>query len=303
LVQARTFARWASALDSHVLDCGLDLGSEVLPYTIYLPRDYLEHPERPRGVLFLLPGGHGDRSRWFLTPLPTPSMIPGTGGLEIRRRVDAWSAAHPTAVAPLVVGLDRHEPRGGLGPFLSELFRRHLTETWLPAQAPGRTAWGVASISSGCVTILRVLRAHPSAYDLAEFLSPYVHPRGFRVAELGHGESRDAWLREVAALHRAGRVRWHFSVGEADDHFPRVQALHEVLVRGGVFPRVREPTREDCTRSRHGSRYCVHAVPGLRSVPRTGHSYLALLPTFPWSLDMLLGGLSDAQARRTAETP
>lgn len=300
--QAELFARWERAPASHVLDCGLDLGGEVLPYAIYVPRDYLEHPERPRPVLVLLPGGHGDRSRWFLTPLPTPSMIPGTGGLEIRRRVDAWSAAHPTAAPPLVVGLDRHEPRGGLGAFVVGALRRHLLEVWLPGQREATTAWGVASISSGCVTILRVLHGHPDAFDYSEFLSPYVHPRGFRLAELGHGPTRDAWLREAARLHREGRAHWHFSVGEADDHFPRVQALHRVLVDGGVFPRVSAPSREDCARGRHGRLTCVHASPGLRSVPRTGHSYLALLPTFPWSLNWLLAGLSGSQERR-AQAP
>ncbi len=289
---------------SHVMDCALPVPDEsradrilrTTSYAIYLPADYLDHPTRPRPILMLVSGGNGNRTRWFLTPSSTTGMIPGTGGLEVRARVDAWAAAHPRDAPPIVVGLDGSSEQfpNGMWAFIGRELPEHLLATYLPGHPRGAIALGVESISSGAVEVAHALRADPGAFNTVGFLSPYVHPNGLNLdSAFGAATARRQLFQEFARRHAEGVFAMRFSIGLLDDHFPRTWAWYRMLCDAGLFARVESPTLDRCSASaRHqNADTCWSVWPGFYGVPHECHNYRALLPTFgpqfEWELETL----------------
>jgi hypothetical protein len=263
---------------------------------VYLPADYLDHPTRARPVLVLVSGGNGNRSRWFLSPTRPGGTIPATGGLAVRGRVDAWVREHPSAPAPLVVGLDGESDQfpEGLGTFLRRDLPAHLAATYLPAVPRARIPFGAECISSGCVALLAALRDDPSSYRAVGLLSPYVHPAGIDVAFFfGPPRARGRLFRDLVARHRAGAFELRFSIGVVDEHLARARALYRLLQAEGLYPADVAPTYDRCQAPgiQPNSSHCEARWPGLWLYPNVGHHYLALIPAFPpalaWQLDTL----------------
>ncbi len=289
---------------SHVMDCALPVADEsredrilrTTSYAIYLPADYFEHPTRARPVLLLVSGGNGNRTRWFLTPSSSEGIIPGTGGLEVRSRVDTWASAHPDDPAPIVVGLDGSSEQfpNGMWAFIGRELPEHLLATYLPGHERATIALGVESISSGAVEVAHALRENPEAFNTVGFLSPYVHPHGLSISSaFGSATARAALFRTFAERHNQGVFAMRFSIGMLDDHYPRTWEWYRLLVAAGLFPREDHPTRDHC---REGTREpdadsCWTVYPGFHIVPHQCHNYRALLPTFgpqfEWELETL----------------
>lgn len=288
---------------SHVMDCVLRVPipgagrDRSTTYAIYLPADYLDHPTRPRPIILLVSGGNGNRTRWFLTPARSDGETPGTGGLEVRRRVDAWAAAHPGAAVPIVVGLDGTSDQfpNGMWAFLEHELPDHLVATYLPEHPRARIPLGVECISSGCAELSLALRVNPYAFHAVGLLSPYVHPSGIDLGTtFGTGPQRAALFRTLAARHREGSFEMRFSVGNLDDHLPRARQWFEMLKSYGLFPSVESPAYSNCQmrRARPHSSHCTATWPGFWLYPNVAHHYRALIPAFPPALDWQLETLT-----------
>lgn len=293
---------------SHVMDCVVRLPipgagrDRSVSYTVYLPADYLDRPARLRPVLVLVSGGNGNRTRWFLTPSRSDGETPGTGGLEMRRRVDAWARENPDAPAPIVVGLDGTSDQfpNGMATFLQRELPEHLVATYLPDHPRARVPFGVECISSGCAELMLALRADPSAYHAVGLLSPYVHPSGIDVnTSFGTGPERAAFFRALVDRHRAGVFELRFSVGNLDDHLPRAREFYDMLQRAGLYPRGASPTYSDCQmrRARPNSSHCTAAWPGFWLYPNVAHHYRALIPAFPPAVEWQLATLNEMVGR------
>lgn len=308
--QQRILTWQAEPRVSHVMDCALAVADQsradhilrTTSYAIYLPADYLDHPTRARPILLLVSGGNGNRTRWFLTPSSTDGWTPGTGGLEVRSRLDAWAAAHPGEATPIVVGLDGSSEQfpNGMWQFIGRELPEHLLATYLPGHARASIALGVESISSGSIEVARALRADPSAFNTTGFLSPYVHPRGLDPdVAFGPPRARMAFFRELARRHAEGVFAMRFSIGMFDDHYPRTWQWYQLLCDAGLFPRQARPTHDHCAAGATGPAAdgCWSVWPGFHVVPHECHNYRALLPTFGPQLQWELETLSAIQRR------
>ncbi len=295
---------------SHVMDCALpvaDLSRKDHPlrtasYAIYLPADYLDHPARARPVLMLVSGGNGNRTRWFLTPTSDRGVVPGTGGLAVRRRVDEWIAAHPEAPPPIVIGLDGSSSQfpNGMAAYIARELPEHVLATYLPGHARAEIAFGVESISSGAVEVARALRADAGAFNTTGFLCPYVHPNGLSVdATFGPRSARDALFQTLAQRRREGTFAMRFSIGAKDDHYPRTWAWYRLLVSAGLFPRPGDAAYERCDEGtrRPGPERCWSTWEGFFLLPHEFHNYRALLPSFGPQFEWELEALADIQRR------
>jgi hypothetical protein len=301
---------------SHVMDCVLRVPlpgagrDRSLPYTIYLPADYLDHPARLRPVLVLVSGGNGNRTRWFLTPTRSDGVIPGTGGLTVRRRVDAWAREHPELPTPLVVALDGTSDLfpNGMPAFLQRELPEHLLATYLPGHPRGHVPFGAECISSGCAELMQALRSDPGAYHAVGLLSPYVHPSGIDPStSFGSVAERTELFRTLVERHRAGVFELRFSIGTLDHHLPRVRALYDMFQRAGLYPSVDEPTYTDCRfpRLRPNTSHCTALWPGFWLYPNVAHHYRALVVAFPSALAWQLATLTEMLPRlsRGPRTP
>ncbi len=308
--QQRILTWQAEPRVSHVMDCVLRVpipGADrerSTTYTIYLPADYLDHPTRARPIVLLVSGGNGNRTRWFLTPARSDGETPGTGGLEVRRRVDEWARANPGAAVPIVVGLDGTSDQfpNGMWAFLEHELPDHLLATYLPNHPRHRIPLGVECISSGCAELSLAMRVNPSAFHAVGLLSPYVHPSGIDLGTtFGTGPQRAALFRTLVARHREGVFEMRFSVGNLDDHLPRARQWYDMLQRYGLFPATETPTYSDChlRRARPHSSHCTATWPGFWLYPNVAHHYRALIPAFPpaldWQLQTLTGMLDRLQ--------
>ena len=169
------FAAWdGPERRSHIMDCtarvavmrnGRAGGHSRVPYTIYLPADYLDHPQRRRAVLLLASGGAGSRTRWFLPPLRSDGNKRATGGLDMQVRMDAWAAAHPEEPPPLVVSVDGSSEAfvNGMAAFIDHELPDHLLSAYLPHQTREQTPYGVEAVSSGAIVALGAIRANPAS--------------------------------------------------------------------------------------------------------------------------------------------
>jgi hypothetical protein len=318
--QQRLVAWQTAPRTSHVMDCTLPVADasrddhplRTTTYAVYLPADYLDHPTRPRPVLMLVSGGNGNRTRWFLTPTSDRGTIPGTGGLVVRNRVDAWSAAHPDAAPPIVIGLDGSSSQfpNGMSTFIARELPEHVLATYLPGHARGEIAFGVESISSGAVEVARALRVDAHAFNTVGFLCPYTHPNGVHLpSTFGPAAHRDAMFRSLGEQHRAGTFAMRFSVGDMDDHYPRTWALYRRLADAGLFPQPGAATLERCTHAdwRPSPGHCWQVWPGFHLLPGEFHNYHALLPSFgpqfEWELEALAAIQSRLDAHPTPPAP
>jgi hypothetical protein len=296
---------------SHVMDCTLPVtrqGTDTVhgtSYTIYLPTDYLNHPERPRPVLLLVSGGNGNRTRWFLTPTRSKGIIPATGGMEVRRRVDEWVIAHPDRAPPLVVGLDGTSGQfpNGMHTFIAQELQQHVLATYLPTLRRDDIAWGVDSISSGAVEVARAFHQWNNAFDSVGFLSPFVDQQALNIdVTFGTLAQRSELFRGFAARRREGLFAMRFSIGDQDSHYPDTWRFYLALVAEGMFPQPERRTYTNCVppnRPPARSR-CASTWAGFYLYPNEFHNYHALIPSWPSQFEWDLNTLADIQLHKHA---
>jgi hypothetical protein len=113
-------------------------------YVAYLPRALFVAPKTVRSALFLVPGGNGGRTRPFTRPIPNRSVYDkGSGGLDTKRRADAFYAAHPDASQAIIVALETSgiEAVGGSIEHLGRAMPGHIASTFLPHLSEGDLSW------------------------------------------------------------------------------------------------------------------------------------------------------------------
>lgn len=288
---------------SHMLDCTLSVPSMgerdvtgAVPYTVYLPEDYLANPTRRRAVLLLAPGGRGDRTRWWLTPAPGSRFTRGTGGLSLRTRLDAWARAHEGSATPLVVTVDGPTGRWVDGPaaFLGRHLPAHLVATFLPHQREEETPLGVQAISLGAAWVARVLFENPARYASVGLSGTYCDVTGMLPErDFGTAQSRARFYGRLAERVRAGSLAVRMDIGRRDRLYDCNKRWYFDLQSAGVFPAQREPVYERCERPGEppDSGHCVARWPGFTALPGLGHHYAAVVPVFEedlaWQLDRL----------------
>ncbi|MEL6178002.1 MAG: hypothetical protein AAFS10_03570 [Myxococcota bacterium] len=296
---------------SHVMDCAFRFPwppeseelSRPIPYMVYLPSDYLEHPGRRRPLLVLFPGGRGNRTRWFLIPLDYRFGEKGSGGVKMRWRMDDWADRHPGAPTPLVVSINGPGVfgRGNDVQFLSTILPEHILSTFLPHQTLENTPYGLETISSSGGIGVRALYAHPTQINVLGLnclacvragLIPDTH--------LGPREERMAITRLLAERKRQGVLDVRFSIGDADAYLGCNRALYNEFLEVGFWERQTEPEFIDCgPKSRRWTRKqrCVRAWPGFFLYPRIGHTYRLLYASIDRALEWNAGLLVDMLPR------
>lgn len=310
---------------SHVMDCTVRVppeqhpegeGARRVPYTIYLPADYLEDPLRTRPILVLASGGGGDRTRWFLPPLETNGIEPGTGGLEMRARMDAWAALHPAQPTPLVIALDCSSGAytNGMLAFIDHELPDHLLATYLPHQTRAQTPYGIEAVSSGAVVTLRALRANPGLFASVGLSSLYCGGDGFDPRrDFGSTPERSALFAGLAERRARGLFDVRFSMGALDRYWDCTYRLFHDLSAAGVLPLDAGPPQAQCARtlwppaspdaaSPPVAYHCAGRWPAFESWPSTGHHYRALAAALPSALEWNLTALARVLAQGPEHT-
>ncbi len=239
---------WLDAPRSHVLDCSLPILGHPCPgcplepvanvaYVAYLPRALFVAPEAVRSALFLVPGGNGGRARPFTRPIPNRSVYDrGSGGLDTKRRADAFYAAHPAASQAIIVALETSgfEAPGGPLNHLARTMPNHVASTFLPHLDEGDLLVGAEGVSSGSREIIRAAFQAPTAFHtvgLSCMACGGVHPKTRRLA--GPEELR-AFADTLADRRRAGLFDVRFAIGSRDGQLPCNKAFFELFLERGV---------------------------------------------------------------------
>lgn len=292
---------------SHVMDCTLSVRAKDPPhalgaiaYSVYLPGDYLRNPRRRRGALLMIPGGRGDRTRWFLTPREGSLYERGTGGLSLRSAVDQWASAHAGAGAsvPIVITVDGPTGRwiDGRVEFIANDLPKHVARTYLPQQREDETPFGVQAISVGAAFTVRAMRAAPTRFSSVALMGLFCDRTGV-LPERDLGPDVDTYYQELASRVRQGAFAMRLSIGRRDPFYECNKRWYFALQSAGVFAAQTDPTYERCEgEGAPSSARCWVRWPGFTGLPRLGHHYAAVVPVFAedlaWQLDRL-----DALAR------
>jgi hypothetical protein len=240
---------WIDNPRSHVIDCALPIkGHRCLGcpietvahtyYAAYLPRALFVAPETVRSALFLVPGGNGGRSRPFTRPIPDRSVYDrGSGGLDTKRRADAFYEAHPGASQAIIVALETSGFEAPSGPIehLSRTMPGHIAATFLPHLGEGDLVVGAEGVSSGAREILRAAFHDPRAFHtvgLSCMACGGVHPKTSRLA--GPSELR-AFADTLAARRREGSFDVRFAIGSRDGQLPCNKAYRDLFLERGVL--------------------------------------------------------------------
>ncbi|MBL8677943.1 MAG: hypothetical protein JNK05_02160 [Myxococcales bacterium] len=302
---AESLRRQLDPSRSHVMDCTLSVRAKDPPhtlgaisYSVYLPGDYLRHPLRRRGALLMVPGGRGDRTRWFLTPREGSLYERGTGGLSLRSAVDQWASAHAGASVPLVITVDGPTGRwiDGRVEFIANDLPQHVARTYLPQQREDETPFGVQAISVGAAFTVRAMRAAPTRFSSVALMGLFCDRTGV-LPERDLGPDVDTYYQELASRVRQGAFAMRMSIGRRDPFYECNKRWYFALQSAGVFAAQTDPTYERCEgEGPPSSARCWVRWPGFTGLPRLGHHYAAVVPVFAedlaWQLDRL-----DALAR------
>jgi hypothetical protein len=296
---------WGAHAVAHLLDCGLPRPSGALyagaprhvPYTIFFPSDYFAAPDRPRPVLYLLAGGRGNRTRWFLPELPTSHRVRGTGGLSLPERVESWMAAHPGSPGPIVVAPEN----GGVFrtmeaavDFFHDKLKKHIHDTYLPNAAPGSYPEGALAVSSGATEALRALNHDPQAFDVLGLMSLHCGGRN-GLDPRTHFGGEAGWRKFVAMLaerSKAEALDVSFTMGSRDEYLPCMKKMARQMAKQGVW--ASGPETNACTDEKR----CRRAGPAFFLYGTYGHGYGALSASFADELAWMLGALDKKLAQK-----
>jgi hypothetical protein len=285
---------------SHVMDCTFSVRAKAPPhglgavtYAVYLPADYLQNPGRSRAVLLLVPGGRGDRTRWFLTAKPGSLFERGTGGLSLRSRVDRYASEHPSASIPIVVTTDGPTGRwiDGRVEYIARDLPSHVARTYLPHIPERQVAFGVQAISIGAAFTMRAAFSDPTRFRSIGLMGMFCDREGLW-PERDFAPDPEQFYGVLAGLVARGALAMRMDIGRRDTLYDCNKRWYFALQRAGVFERREEPAYERCEgRGAPSSARCWARWPGFTAIPRLGHHYAAVVPVFDedlqWQLDRL----------------
>jgi hypothetical protein len=287
---------WRMSSQAHLLDCSFRRGPQRLPYTILFPSDFFASPARPRPVLYLLPGGRGNRTRWFLPELPAPHRVRWTGGLSVAERVEAWIRRHPGSPGPIVVAPENGgelRTMAAAVEFLHRELPQHIHDTYLPGLAPGSYPQGTVAVSSGATEALRALAHDPKLYDALALLSLHCGGRNGLDpdAHFGGAKGSRKFMAALAERAESGELDLSIATGGRDEYMPCVRRLQRRMEKRGVWGR--GPVDNACLRDNR----CRRSGPAFFLYGSYGHGYGAVAASFADELDWILDAL-DAKVSR-----
>ena len=301
---------WLDEPRSRLVDCRFKVPKRQCPdckrrfdpkpshYTALLPKALFEDPSRVRSMLLLIPGGNGGRVRYFLTPGPGKGMRDAmSGGLETKRHVDEWVAAHPEAMAPIVVALEHNgwgTPNGPME-YITHDVPTHIAQTFMPQVPYNQVAIGTEGISSGSMLMLRALRARPTAFHTVGLTCMFcssengIHP----VSEANDSQERRDWLAQIKARADQGKLHVRFSVGNGDPGWECNKSHRDLMASAGLFDTA-APVHRNCKEGApEGVEGCDVHWDGFHLYRDVGHTYAMLIPAWIPQLSWQLNKLSD----------
>lgn len=230
---AETEKAWLGTPKSRVVDCSFKLlarecehckkqENNIIHYIAYLPAELFTEPEKVQSVLFLVPGGHGGRSRAFLRRIPGYNIwAKGSGGLDVKIRADTFYAENPDVGPSIIVSLETpgSQHSSGATEFLTFDMEHHLRTTFLPDAAPTMRI-GVDGISSGAREIMKAAFAKPESFTtlaLHCLSCGAIHPEKGLLAKR---PELLAWAKKLAARREAGTFDLRMSIGSRDNQLP-----------------------------------------------------------------------------------
>ncbi|MCC6527244.1 MAG: hypothetical protein IT373_31640, partial [Polyangiaceae bacterium] len=309
--------KWLEKPASHVVDCTYWQPLRTCPrcrpgqlaarYVAYLPAALFTEPERVRALALLVPGGRGGRSRAFLSPIPNKTIWNmGSGGLRTKQLVDAYLAAHPASVAPIVVSLESRgtELNNGQTEHLSRDLPEHIAATYLGGVPLADLVLGAEGISSGGRAVMETLFDEPAAFHAVALtcmacgkLDPG-RPFGFGP------EVFDRWADALQARAAAGQFELRFTIGSRDGQKPCSSALYSIFGAHGLFDLARPPVYTNGQPGKPESEdSCDTERPGWVSYAGEMHHYGLLKKSWAPELEWLLGALERVRQRRAAAAP
>jgi len=308
--------QWLASPRSHFVDCRFDIasrtgkpwwedkGRKYQHYVAYLPQALLEDPAKVRGILMLVPGGNGGRSRYFLTELPDRSIFfRGSGGLLVKERTDRFIAAHPKDPQAIVVAIDSSGIDSINGPVehISYDVPKHIADTYLGAAALDDLALGADGISSGSRVIMQIVWQKPDALNVAGFTCMSCGSiRPSSELALGEPDALLAWAKKLGERKRRGLFDARFTIGSRDGQLPCNLEFRELFAQGGVFADS-EPVKSDCVAQRPRRHRCNLSYDGFAITANQAHHYGLLKQAWEAQLSWLLTAMAKAARAKAAQ--
>lgn len=304
---------WTKDPKSHVIDCSFTYTKRQCPtcpgrgatqsnYAAYLPEELFTDPGRVTGLLLLVPGGNGGRTRYFLTPIPGKSIhAKKSGGLEVKRHVDEWASKHPKATPPIVIAMDSAGflSVNGHVEYMTHDLPEHVARVFLGRRRDTLTV-GADGISSGSRAIMAALRDRPGTLRTVGLHC--MHCRRFNGIDpqrhFGKPAVRRTWLEGLEALHRAGKLDIKWSVGNRDNQWPCNKEFYDLFVEVGFYkkdPPRWGPCEEGTSES---TKTCTVHWDGFDLYNGQGHHYGLMLDSWKPHIAWHLARLANLKPRR-----
>lgn len=303
--------RLAGSRTSHVVDCSFVVQKRacrgcrptgptsiegLAHYVAYLPAALFTEPERVRSLLLYAPGGgKGGRSRPVLTEVPGKTIYDSyAGGLETKRRIDAWAAAHPDRTPPIFVALQSNGDEHENGPieYLTHDVPAHVADAFLGGRRREELVVGAEGVSSGSRQVVLALRAKPAAFDVVGLSCMSCGPIDPDKGRLGSRAELAAWSAALGERVKRGALRVRFAIGARDNQLACNRRLHELWRAGGVF-RDEPAAHVGCEPGKaEDERTCDTRKDGFATYRGELHDYRFLSRSWDDELEFLLGALA-----------
>lgn len=265
---------WLSEPQSRVVDCSFTMQprecefckpqeNKLIHYIAYLPAELSINPERIGSVLFLVPGGHGGRSRAFLRPIPGYNIwAKGSGGLDTKMRADTFFKEHPEVPPSIIVSLETpgSQHASGATEFLTYDMEQHIRTTYLPPETP-KLRIGVDGISSGAREIVKAAFAKPDAFrtvGLHCLSCGAIHPQKPLLAKR---EKLVAFGQALAERRKQGLFDIRMSIGSRDNQLPCNRLWWDLFTETGLVTPADDSLFHVVPGALHDFNYLIQAHP------------------------------------------
>lgn len=293
---------WLNRPRSHVIDCSFLIEPRDCPrckrgpvlrahYIAYLPQALFQTPNQVQGMLFLIPGGNGGRTRPFMRPIPGHVVFErGSGGLDTKRLADAFYREHPQLPGSLIISLETAAGSYENGPteHLTRDLPHHLQSIFLPhlEQNHKKAFLGAEGLSSGAAELYRAAFFEPHAFHTLGFSCMSCTGIDPRQGRLGGRPALLHFADSLAERRKLGEFEVHFAIGEYDGQLPCNRALYKELLAKGAAPNTENNPE------------------AFRIYPEQRHDFDFLRISYPNSLYWQLNTLGSIAAAKTSnESP
>ncbi len=271
---ADTERAWLAEPKGRVVDCSFNLQprecehckrqeNKLIHYIAYLPAELSINPERIGSVLFLVPGGHGGRSRAFLRPIPGYNIwAKGSGGLDTKMRADTFFKDHPEVEPSIIVSLETPGSlhASGATEFLTYDMEHHIRTTYLPPDTP-KLRIGVDGISSGAREIVKAAFLKPESFTtlgLHCLSCGAIHPEKGLLAKR---EKLVAFGQALAERRKKGLFEIRMSIGSRDNQLPCNRLYWDLFTEAGLVTPADDALFHVVPGALHDFNYLIQAHP------------------------------------------